>query len=157
MGGGPEMAYGPKKLPYDEGDPVPPGYHVDTSVRKGLVIGGAATFGAIYLVTALTAGLIQSVSSSVDGGDAEEVTPLYIPVAGPFVAMATLDATGGGIVALALLGVGQAAGVGMFITGFAAQESVLMRNDVGAAQKPRIRLSPTVGKGDPGLSLVGSF
>lgn len=156
MGAGPEMALGPKKLPYDEGDPVPPGYHVDTSIRKGLVIGGAVTFGAIYLITALTAGLIQSVADTVNS-EAEEVTPLYIPVAGPFVAMATLNAEGGGIVALALLGVGQAAGVGMFITGLAAQQTELVRNDVGANDKPRIHLAPLVGKGQQGLSVVGSF
>jgi len=144
-------------MDYEDGDPVPPGYHVDTKIRKGLVIGGAATFGALYLLTALTAAVVQSAADSV-GDDADEVIPLYIPVAGPFVAMATLNAEGGGIVALALLGVGQAAGLGMLITGLAAQKTELVRNDVGAVEKPRIRLAPTAGKGgQPGLSLVGTF
>ena len=143
-------------MDYEDGDPVPPGYHVDTKIRKGLVIGGAATFGALYLLTALSAAVVQSAADSV-GDDADEVIPLYIPVAGPFVAMATLEAEGGGIVALALLGVGQAAGLGMLITGLAAQKTELVRNDVGAVQKPRIRLAPTAGKGQPGMSVVGSF
>jgi hypothetical protein len=144
-------------MPYEDGDPVPPGYHVDTHMRKGLVIGGAVTFGTVYLLTALSAAVVQSAADGI-GEDADEATPLYIPVAGPFIAMGTLDAEGGGIFALALLGVAQAAGMGMFITGLAAQKTELVRNDIGALDKPQVRLAPVASKrGEPGLSLVGSF
>ncbi|MEJ7735671.1 MAG: hypothetical protein WKG00_41595 [Polyangiaceae bacterium] len=155
--GGFQPPMGPKTMPYEDGDPVPPGYHVDTHVRKGLVIGGAVTFGSVYLLTALSAAVAQSAADGV-GSDADEATPLYIPVAGPFIAMGTLNAEGGGIFALALVGVAQAAGLGMFITGMAAPKTELVRNDIGALDKPQVRLAPVASKrGEPGLSLVGSF
>src|SRR6476661_6396491 len=37
----PPPPYGPKKMNYNEGDPVPPGYRVEERPRTGLVVGGA--------------------------------------------------------------------------------------------------------------------
>jgi hypothetical protein len=150
---------GPKTMDYEDGDPVPPGYHVDTRIRKGLVIGGAVTFGTVYLLTALTAAAVQSTDDAFGGSStSDDVTPLYIPVAGPFIGMATMDAEGAGVFALAVVGVVQAGGLAMFIAGLAAPKTELVRNDIGLVEKPRIRLAPTASKkGEPGLSLVGTF
>src|SRR3954469_8973442 len=44
---------GPRMIKdWDENQPIPPGYHRDTRVRKGLVIGGAILFGVPYLYSA---------------------------------------------------------------------------------------------------------
>src|SRR6185295_7377000 len=70
------MIMGPKVLDWEEGEPLRPGYHADTRIRKGLVIGGAVTFGVMWLFTALGAAIAQTANSG------SEVTPLYIPAVG---------------------------------------------------------------------------
>src|SRR5262249_33082790 len=45
---------GPEELRnWHEGEPIPPGYKPVERVRKGLIIGGAITFGALYSLSAL--------------------------------------------------------------------------------------------------------
>lgn len=148
----PEML-GPKTMDYEEGDPIPPGYHRETSIRKGLVIGGAVTFGTLYLVSALTAAAVSDLS----GG--EDFVPLYIPVAGPFVTIGTSDAPAGGAVLLAVDGVAQAGGLAMLILGLAVPRDELVRNDVGGTD---LRLTPVFGKDAAsntwsGLGVAGSL
>lgn len=63
----------PSRLPYEQGDPIPPGYHVEERHRSGLVIGGGAVLGAAYL-----AGLALA-ERSMPGKDW-----LWVPVVGPF-------------------------------------------------------------------------
>jgi len=155
---------GPKTMAYEDGDPVPPGYHVDTRARKGLVIAGACTFGVFYLTSVLTGALAQAIAKTNDDiscigtncpsthDSHDEFTPMYIPVAGPFITMGTAHAQGAGIFGLAVLGVLQAGGVAMFVAGFAAPKTELVRNDIG-----KIHVLPAVGKDSVGLSLVGSM
>lgn len=145
---------GPKVLDWEEGEPVRPGYHPETRVRKGLVIGGAVTFGTVYLLTAL----IGAVATDVDeatGGSSGDIVPLFIPVVGPFIAIGTLHPPTTGGFFLALDGVAQAAGVAMFIYGLAAPRSVQVRNDVS---KTFVRPVPmVVGGTSPGVGVVGKF
>src|SRR5688572_15787699 len=68
-GYGPPAEYppvGPKRMNYEEGQPIPPGYRVETRARRGLIIAGAVTFGVTYLLSAFAA------SIAVDGGGSEE-------------------------------------------------------------------------------------
>src|SRR5690349_4987127 len=51
---------GPREISeYEEGDPIPPGYHAESKVRKGLVIGGAVTFGVMYILSVLVGAAIN--------------------------------------------------------------------------------------------------
>lgn len=141
---------GPKVMDYEEGQPVPDGYHVATKARRGLIIGGAVTFGSVYLLTTLTAAAIESDDHSlVSSGDS--YTPLYIPVAGPFIAISTVNAEGGGVFILLLDGIAQAAGVAMLIGGIASPATKLVRNDVSW------QVHPIVGGGTVGLGISGSL
>jgi hypothetical protein len=146
-------ALGPKTLDYEEGAPIPPGYHLETHVRKGFIIGGAATFGCFYLASVFT-GLIGELGASISNQN-NNFAPMYIPIAGPFVTIKTANADATGGFALGVLGVAQVVGAGLLITGIAAPSTNLVRNDV--SKRPRITVLPTVAKGTMGLSLVGSL
>lgn len=155
--GGPgyaSAALGPKILDWEEGDPVRPGYHPETRVRKGLVIGGAVTFGVTYLFTAL-AGAIASDVNEITNSSSGDSVPLFIPVIGPFIAIGTLHPGTTGGFFLALDGIAQAGGVAMFIAGLASPRTVQVRNDIS---KPFVRPTPMmVGGTSPGFGLVGKF
>src|SRR6185369_13806266 len=43
---------GPSTLPYKDGYLIPAGYHTEERMRMGLVAAGAATFGAMYVLSA---------------------------------------------------------------------------------------------------------
>ena len=143
----------PETLPYKEGHPVPSGYHVEGRMRKGLVIGGAITFGVVYLLT---------LSAAVAAEDADA---LYAPVVGPFLQAAIVGedidrSDYGGVAAVATVllvinGVVQGVGAGLLIGGLASSKQVLVRDDLGAAP---IQISPImVGKGGLGLGVVGQL
>jgi hypothetical protein len=135
----------PRELDWEDGQPIPEGYRVEGRIRKGLVIAGAATFGAAYILTALGAAI--AIDNSEDG---EPYEPLFIPVAGPFVTIRTADASATATFGLVVDGVVQVGGLAMLIAGLAAQEQVLVR--VGDAE-----LTPVVGDRMGGLGLGGSF
>jgi len=151
---------GPKTMDYEEGQAIPPGYHVASRARKGLVIAGAATLGGGFLITVVSGLFIQAicavdkVGETARGDDCSEYSPIYIPVAGPFIAIGTAQPEGGLIGYLAVLGAIQTAGLGMLIAGLAARQEYLARDDVG---KPKITVAPVVGKSSVGLGLVGSM
>jgi hypothetical protein len=155
-GYGPGPMMGPKTMDYEDGDPVPPGYHVDTKMRKGLFITGVALFGGFYLISVFVASL--AVDSNLGGND--NFVPLYIPAVGPFVTVGSAQAEGGGAFLLILDGVVQCGGIAMAILGLALQKSELVRNDVGSTD---VRLSPMVvgrdltGTPTMGFGLVGSM
>jgi hypothetical protein len=138
----PQMVYvqqqpgltGPKELPYDEGDPVPPGYHPDTRMRRGLIIGGAVTFGVFYLISALV-GAIALDCNSLITSCSNSLGVLLIPGAGPFVALGTAKPDGVGAFALVVDGVAQAGGLLMLVLGIAVPRSVLVRNDIATGKK----------------------
>ncbi len=139
----PPPPYGPKKMNYNEGDPVPPGYRVEERPRTGLVVGGAVLFGVTYLITAL----IGSVASDLNDKDGKW---LLLPVAGPFVYSTTVDSATAKTW-LYIDGLAQAGGVTMFILGLAGRK-MLIRNDVAS----KVQIMPMIGKTN-GLSLIASF
>jgi hypothetical protein len=134
-------------MPFEEGQPIPPGYRVETRAKRGLIVGGAVTFGVLYLLSAFAA------TVAIDGNDSEEFGPLLIPVAGPFVTVGTAGAEGVGTFALVLDGVGQAGGVAMFIAGIMTEEKFLLRND-----QAKITVTPMMlGESSLGLGIRGSM
>lgn len=150
-------ASGPRVIKdWEEGEPVPPGYHPVTRIRRGLVIGGAVTFGVVYIINVVTAAIYHDADKSL-GGSGTKLTPLYAPIVGPFIQMgSTSSATGN--VFLVLDGLAQAGGVAMLIAGLAAPKTVLMRNDLGKNTKLEIMPTPmTFGSNSAGFGFVGKF
>jgi hypothetical protein len=146
--------YGYPEMPEeidDEGQEPPPGYIRQTRVRKGLVIGGAITFGTTWLLSAVTAGMVMDNGSEEDG---ERFAPLFAPVVGPFIAMATTNSEGVGTLVLAIDGIAQAGGLAMLIAGCAAQKSVFVRTGPMGEQ---MTITPMIGKDANGFALTGSF
>ena len=148
-GYGPPGSSLPATIPYEEGDAIPPGYTVDSRIRRGLVIGGAVTFGVPWFLSAMIASIGDSVSRE------SGLWPLYIPALGPFIAMGTLDAEGAGTFWLALDGLAQSGGIAMLIAGIVAQEKRLVRsNEVGSS----VTVMPLrFGPNGAGLGLVGTM
>jgi hypothetical protein len=135
---------------WSEGEPIPPGYHESVRARKGLIIGGAVLFGTMYLISAFAAAAETDLSScGCHGG-------LFIPGAGPFV---ELGHSGGATASLFLVldGVSQVGGIAMFIAGFAAPQTVLVRNDMGSKGRLHLALSPIIGPDRSGMGVVGTF
>jgi hypothetical protein len=137
---------------YDADRPVPPGYHAEAQVRKGLIIGGGATFGALYMLSVLT-GASTNDKRKLDP-DREDGTFLFIPVVGPFLQMTKTkgDTTAVTNAAFAIDGIAQAAGLTMLVLGITSRRTILVRNDLAEVHV----LPMTVGSGG-GMGLVGAF
>lgn len=133
---------------WNEGDPIPPGYHPSTRVRGGLIGGGAGLFGAFYLISALVAAVGTDVCNGFDCKN--PFWPMWIPVAGPFITIGTAGGSATGDIFLVIDGLAQAGGVAMIIAG-AIGRTVLVRNDLGAA--PKNPLEFKVGNGGKSLEL----
>jgi hypothetical protein len=133
---------GPARMKYSEGDPIPPGYRVESRTRTGLVVGGSIMFGLMYGLT------IFGASESSDS----DTKWLYAPVIGPFIYASTLDGelAGVGRFFLYLDGLIQAGGATMLIVGLIGKTE-LVRNDIA-----KVSVMPMVGRAS-GLSLVGEF
>lgn len=141
---------GPKRMDYNEGDPIPAGYRLQTSMRKGWVIGGFAAFGGLWLISALTAGTAESLPYNNS-----TLAPLYIPAVGPFITIGTANSRGAGTVLLVLDGVGQSGMLALAIAGLAAQKTELVRNDIGWTK--RWTVTPMLTADTAGLGIVGSM
>jgi hypothetical protein len=147
---------------WNEGEPIPPGYHETTRIRKGLVAAGASIFGGMYLFTILGASLADASCNSGLGGGGSCATALFAPIVGPFIQMGQCSGTCAlGDFWLGFDGVVQAAGVAMFIAGLAAPTTVLVRNDLGyeAPKAPKLALTPVplVSPTMQGMGLIGRF
>jgi hypothetical protein len=151
---------GPARLRYEEGDPIPPGYHVVQRARQGPVIAGTIVFSVSYGI-ALSAAMINDFD--------DQTQWLAIPVAGPWLMMwdrsrpQCNSQTGSGCVEesletvlrfyLAFDGIAQAVGVGLLAFGVAGRK-ILVRDDSYA----RVRFTPTrIGSTGYGAVLSGRF
>jgi len=135
---------------YEEGEPVPPGYHPDTRVRTGFVVGGAVTFGVLYLLSVLVGAAITDTNRAL--GEKERGELLYVPVAGPFLQMMNTESSTGNVM-LAIDGAGQALGATLLIVGITSPRTVLVRNDLG-----QVRIMPMkMGQSGGGIGLGGTF
>jgi hypothetical protein len=136
---------------YNEGDPIPPGYKPVERVRRGAVIAGGSVFAGLYFLSALVA---------AGGADSSEgsnpVAALWVPGVGPFIQMVSTDSAVANVF-LAIDGVGQSLGLAMVIYGLTSPKTVLVRNDLASADKPKIRAVPMTGNGTTGMALVGTF
>jgi hypothetical protein len=150
---------------WEEGDPVPPGYQPDTRIRKGLVIGGAVTMGSLWLLSVVFGAALVSIEETDDELDRisgfqddtgpEDYYPLFVPVAGPFITIATAQSSGVGTAFLLIDGIAQTGGLAMLIAGIAAQQSYL--RPVPQYGEIDIQFAPVVAPGFAGMGLSGSF
>ena len=142
----------PAILPYEEGQTIPEGYTPDSRPRTGLIIGGAITFLVPYLSSVAIALGAQRDARHGDMSrhEAEELSPLYAPIAGPFIAIGTADRDDAREIApFVAAGLVQAAGAGMLLAGIFSRKQVLVRKQA--------TVTPLVSAGTLGVSAAGSF
>ena len=150
----PQLMYAPPGPRYikdwEEGQPIPYGYHPESRARKGLVIPGAVVLGVAYLLSTLIA---SEDSNSTYGQDRYEA--LYIPVLGPFIQLFSDSNAPGDNQAFALDALAQSAGLAMLVCGLAFPRHILVRNDMGVVSV--VPTPMTIGRGGTGLGLVARF
>jgi hypothetical protein len=146
----------------------PPADTVDRgSDGTGPLIGGFITLGSFYLASVLTgAGLGEACAvqapEQLEGTDIEiticgdaNTDVAYIPVAGPFIAMAELQDTEVSVwplnVALAGVGLGQVTGLGLLLAG------AFMSGDDAPAAAPPVVVTPMVGPTTAALTMRATF
>lgn len=136
---------GPEVMPYDEEQPIPPGYVPQERIRKGLVIPGAIIFGTVYFFTAVGGGLNIDSSRAPYGA-------LLVPVAGPFIVAGTGNFVLGDLTAMMFVfdGLLQAGGAAMLLSGIFAKKKVLVRQDMAQTVRPEV----LVGPGSIGMKLT---
>jgi hypothetical protein len=100
----------------------------------GMLVTGAVLFGVSYLPS-------LGIAASADEHD-EEFIPLAIPIAGPFVTIATAESEGAGTFWLAVDGVVQTTGATLFFVSLAARQSYLRRVAEAPSTTPSIAVGP---------------
>ena len=133
--------------------PMPEPSEDESRPTMGLIIPGAIMFGVSYVITAALAGLVAEVSPEDNDGLVN-----LIPVAGPWVCLATCDFSSGEKVwrtPLIIDGVLQTAGVTMFILGFVLRRDV-RRPRASTLEGPSWAFAPWIGSGIAGIQWVGS-
>jgi hypothetical protein len=148
-----EPTLGPRVITeYEEGDPIPPGYHRSTQVRKGAVIAGAVVFGVLYLLSTLVAAAAQDASPN----QSNPVGALWVPGIGPFMQIANTSSAIGNWF-LVVDGLGQTGGIALFIYGIASPKPILERNPVEPREARIVPRIIPLGRDGAGLGFTGSF
>jgi len=145
------------ELPYEPGQPIPPGYRLTKQPRRGLIIAGSLVGGIPWAL-----GLSVASSQNFEDGTGW----LVVPVLGPFMMMATghvddedcddfsCENNSGERAILTLDALTQAAGAAMLICGITIPRKRLVRTDVTVSALP----TPVrIGRDGYGLGLDGSF
>jgi|KBSMisStaDraftv2_1062788.scaffolds.fasta_scaffold80894_1 hypothetical protein len=135
---------------WEEGQPIPYGYHEETRVRKGVVISGAVVFGVLYLYNAFFASIGEDASSAT--GNENKLGWLYLPVLGPFLEMSETSSSTAHFL-LVLDGVAQGVGVTMVISALMYPKHLLVRNDLATMTVVPMK----IGMDGEGLGIVGRF
>lgn len=145
------------ELPYEEGQPIPAGYHLEEHVRRGLIIGGSIPLGIAWVFSAM--GAVADDYNHKSGF-------LMVPGIGPWLMLAAggasddcsptssdyCESNSGLRSVLFLDGLTQTAGAVMLITGLAYPKKQLVRNNVA------ISFAPTpIGREGYGLGAIGTF
>ncbi len=140
---------GPEEIDDIEDDRrAPAGYTEVHRTRRHLIVGGSVTFGVTYLISAFTASIGQDASNNGHN----DLAPLFIPVAGPFIEMGNTDSATAKFF-LAGLGGAQLAGAIMLYYGITSKQRVFVRNDLAGS----LQIKPLADRNIQGLALSGSF
>jgi hypothetical protein len=142
---------GPRVLKdWQDGEPIPWGYHRVERVRKGEVISGAILFGVPYIISSM----IASAGADLASGTAESNPAgwLYLPVLGPFIEISKSDSASVNEF-LVIDGLCQGVGAALFFHGLYTPRPMLVRNDLAL-----LTVSPApVGKDGTGMMMMGTF
>lgn len=144
---------------WDPDVPPPDGYKLDSNINTGLLGAGIGLLAGGWLTSVMVAA-IGAKAEEEEEGDLNELdsiapedwAPLYIPIAGPFIAFGTLDPGVNGTGVLIADGLVQIAGMLGIVFSFVDTEYKIVRRN-----KAQIDLTPAVGVGYQGLQLTGSF
>jgi hypothetical protein len=139
------IRFPPRTLPYEDGDAIPPGYHLEDRPDYHASALGGAIFGAAWVPSAIVAAAVVGARQP----DAKNVAPLAIPVAGPFLTILSAKAHPAGGAVLAFDGIAQLGGAILFFAGFKMNDPLLVLNPIPAAAHV------SIGPGFTGLS--GTF
>jgi len=147
-------------IPYRDGQPIPPGYRLESSGGGGLIAAGLVMGGAVY-----GAGLVIAANAGFKNGTGWLVLPIVgpwaaigarkIPCTSETVNLECIDAAGDELRAVAYLtadGLFQAIGLTLLLAGASAREHQLVRNDIAG-----VKFFPHYGKNGLGLDAVGTF
>jgi hypothetical protein len=150
----------PPEIKYKEGDPIPPGYHLEDKPRMGAVVTGIAIGGVAYGL-----GLLTAISDDFEN----QKGWLILPVVGPWLTLGQRedscreydsirdtynDCVSNAFTPLLLVidGILQVVGGTLIFIGHAAPRAWLVRDGVS------VTIAPTrVGKSAPGAVLSGTF
>jgi hypothetical protein len=141
----------PPPPPYRDGDPIPPGYRLEESPRKGLVIAGSIVFGTFYGLT-----LLGASESNFDDGTGY----LAIPVLGPVLYARHTDCEGDtdyctdevGDFFLTLDALGQATGAALFTLGMVFPKKRLVKDE-----RFSVQIAPHASRSGAGAVAFGTF
>ncbi len=170
----PVAAPPPRVLVWNEGEMIPPGYHKGTQIRIGLVASGAVLFGTAWLPSLIAGSFFinegphcgsttvyDAATNSYIAQQPSSCPPspayMMIPVVGPWIVAGGggSDVKGPPAFWLAFDGIQQSAGLAMFIAGFVAPRTVLLRADVKSATIVPTPMS--FGPGSLGFGIRGLF
>lgn len=144
---------------------LPPGVHRERRLKRWPLLAGGLAFGVPYVLSVTTAGAF---------GDEPPVTWLNVPVVGPWIFVAQWKGAFRGVqgddnplpgfatlvsdFVLILDGAAQATGLVFLAYGAASHETVVVDDAASTHSSLRVTAIPTiVGRGAPGLGLVGTF
>jgi hypothetical protein len=158
----------PPTLEYDPDKPIPPGYRVESSARKGFVISGSIIFGIWYGFSLAIASAANEQDSYYSSGVPYNPGMLYIPVVGPWIALGTMkdytcpssyyyscsdSSTSAWRTLLIIDGVAQVWGAAFVVLGISWRWKQLVLTDNVRAQIVPVQMGPT----GRGLALAGTF
>jgi hypothetical protein len=161
----------PPTLEYDPDKPIPPGYRVESSARKGFVVSGSIIFGISYgFALAIAAAANEEDQSSYSSGVPYNPGMLYIPIIGPWVALGTMhdakcsssyyssycssqDTIDAWRTLLIIDGVAEVWGAAFVVLGLSWRWRQLVLTDNVRAQIVPVQMGPT----GRGLAMVGTF
>lgn len=158
-GWAPPPAYAP--YGYPPGPYPPPGYATYPQgpppmvhrIRRGLVIGGAVTFGVSWGISALVSTVLLDNGSGCNGSCRESANVFWIPIVGPIWADAR-DPGSDGRALFIFWTAAELAGVIMFAVGVAGHDVPLYR---AADRGPTLQLGPLIARDANGLALTARW
>ena len=150
----------PIHLPY-EGEPIPAGYQVTTRApRLPLALGAGLLLGAW---AGSMVGATMATAMQRDVQESHGALPLFIPLAGPFISLNTVDPTGASQLWLWLDGFTQVAGLTLMLAAASSEEERLVLRDptphqMGGMASPNARyMWPRVTRYDPTLPIPPGY
>lgn len=134
--------------------PAPDGYELRTSANGELITYGVGMLSMGY-VTSVVVGLVAVQGSSTSRGS--KWAPLFIPVGGPFAAIATLGASSAETGVLLADGIFQTGGLLAIVVGAIQTRYRVVRTDFGTTAGPPVEVTPVVGTQGSGLRARFAF